>query len=87
MIGSSRACKVWACPAPVDLRKGFDGLAFIVDNTTRRTATHAIHSVRPPQDWGVPVHFCRQGSRLRSVNVGIKTVVPPAWLGADSVQA
>ena len=30
MIGSSRACKVWACPAPVDLRKGFDGLAFIV---------------------------------------------------------
>ncbi len=30
MIGSSRACKVWACPAPVDLGKGFDGLAFIV---------------------------------------------------------
>ena len=30
MIGSSRACKVWACPSPVDLRKGFDGLAFIV---------------------------------------------------------
>lgn len=30
MIGSSRALKVWACPAPIDLRKGFDGLAFIV---------------------------------------------------------
>lgn len=30
MIGSSRALKVWACPAPVDLRKGFDGLAHIV---------------------------------------------------------
>jgi transposase len=30
MIGSSRALKVWACPAPIDLRKGFDGLAHIV---------------------------------------------------------
>ena len=30
MIASSRACKVWPCPAPVDLRKGFDGLAHIV---------------------------------------------------------
>ncbi len=30
MIASSRACKVWACPAPVDLRKGFDGLAHLV---------------------------------------------------------
>jgi transposase len=29
-MASSRACKVWACPAPEDLRKGFEGLAHLV---------------------------------------------------------
>lgn len=26
MLGSSRALRVWACPRPTDLRKGYDGL-------------------------------------------------------------
>lgn len=30
MIGSTRALRVWAYPAPADLRKGFDGLAGLV---------------------------------------------------------
>ena len=30
MIGSTRALRVWAYPAPADLRKGFDGLTGLV---------------------------------------------------------
>lgn len=30
MIGSTRSLRVWAYPAPTDLRKGFDGLAGLV---------------------------------------------------------
>jgi transposase len=30
MIGSTRTLRVWAYPAPADLRKGFDGLAGLV---------------------------------------------------------
>ena len=30
MIGQTRALRVWAWPAPVDLRKGFNGLAGLV---------------------------------------------------------
>ena len=33
MIGSTRSLRVWAYPAPADLRKGFDGLSGLV---TRR---------------------------------------------------
>ena len=32
MIGSTRKIRVWACPAPVDLRKGFDGLYGLAAN-------------------------------------------------------
>jgi transposase len=34
MIGSTRTLRVWAYPAPADLRKGFDGLCGLV--TQRR---------------------------------------------------
>jgi transposase len=30
VIGSTRRVRVWACGRPVDLRKGFDGLAHLV---------------------------------------------------------
>ena len=30
MIGSTRTLRVWAHPAPADLRKGFDGLQALV---------------------------------------------------------
>jgi transposase len=30
MIGSTRTLRVWAYPAPADLRKGFDGLSALV---------------------------------------------------------
>ena len=30
MIGSTRSLRVWAYPAPADLRKGFDGLGGLV---------------------------------------------------------
>ena len=30
MIGSTRSLRVWAYPAPADLRKGFDGLSGLV---------------------------------------------------------
>ena len=30
MIGSTRTLRVWAYPAPADLRKGFDGLSGLV---------------------------------------------------------
>ena len=30
MIGSTRTLRVWAYPAPADLRKGFDGLCGLV---------------------------------------------------------
>ena len=30
MIGSTRALRVWAYPAPADLRQGFDGLSGLV---------------------------------------------------------
>ena len=30
MIGSTRSLRVWAYPAPADLRKGFDGLCGLV---------------------------------------------------------
>ncbi len=31
MIGSTRAVRVWARPAPTDLRKGFGGLSALVE--------------------------------------------------------
>ena len=36
MIGSTRTLRVWAYPAPADLRKGFDGLQALVAQTLRR---------------------------------------------------
>ncbi|MBM4079950.1 MAG: IS66 family insertion sequence element accessory protein TnpB [Planctomycetes bacterium] len=30
MIGATRSVRVWACPEPVDLRAGFDGLLSLV---------------------------------------------------------
>lgn len=38
MIGSSRAVRVWAYPAPVDLRKGFDGLVTLVEGHLKQDA-------------------------------------------------
>ena len=38
MIGSTRALRVWAYPAPADLRKGFDGLAGLVSTTLQQDA-------------------------------------------------
>ena len=38
MIGSTRAVRVWAYPAPADLRKGFDGLAGLVTTQLRQDA-------------------------------------------------
>ena len=36
MIGSSRAMRVWAYAAPVDMRKSYEGLGAIVRNELRR---------------------------------------------------
>jgi transposase len=36
MIGSTRVLRVWAYPAPADLRKGFDGLGALVRNPLGR---------------------------------------------------
>lgn len=36
MIGSTRTLRVWAYPAPADLRKGFDGLQALVTATLQR---------------------------------------------------
>ena len=36
MIGSARSLRVWAYPAPADLRKGFDGLAGLVQGELRK---------------------------------------------------
>lgn len=36
MIGSSRAVRVWGMSAPVDLRKGFDSLAGLVEQQLRK---------------------------------------------------
>lgn len=36
MIGSSRALRVWAYPAPVDLRKGYNGLFSLVQESLKR---------------------------------------------------
>lgn len=36
MIGSTRTLRVWAYPAPADLRKGFDGLAGLVSTQLRQ---------------------------------------------------
>lgn len=36
MIGSTRTLRVWAYPAPADLRKGFDGLAGLVTAQLRQ---------------------------------------------------
>lgn len=36
LIGSSRAVRVWAWPAPVDLRRGFDGLFGLVRQQLRK---------------------------------------------------
>ena len=36
MIGSTRTLRVWAYPAPADLRKGFDGLAGLVRTQLRQ---------------------------------------------------
>lgn len=38
MIGTSRTAGVWAYPAPVDLRRGFDGLEALVTTGLRRSA-------------------------------------------------
>lgn len=38
MIGASRAARVWAYPAPVDLRRGFDGLEALVTTGLLRSA-------------------------------------------------
>ena len=38
MIGSTRALQVWAWPAPMDLRKGIDGLHGVVRNGLKRDA-------------------------------------------------
>lgn len=38
MIGSTRALRVWAYPAPADLRKGFDGLAGLVTTQLQQDA-------------------------------------------------
>jgi transposase len=38
VIGSTRALRVWAYPAPADLRKGFDGLAGLVATQLRQDA-------------------------------------------------
>lgn len=36
MIGSTRNLAVWACPEPIDLRNGYDGLSAIVASKLRR---------------------------------------------------
>jgi transposase len=36
MIGSTRSLRVWAYPVPTDLRKGFDGLAGLVQGKLRK---------------------------------------------------
>lgn len=36
MIGSTRTLRVWAYPAPADLRKGFDGLQALVTAQLQR---------------------------------------------------
>jgi transposase len=36
VIGSTRRVRVWACSRPVDLRKGFDGLAYLVSGELGR---------------------------------------------------
>ena len=38
MIGMSRTARVWAYPAPVDLRRGFDGLEALVAAGLKRSA-------------------------------------------------
>lgn len=38
MIGSTRALRVWAYPAPADLRKGYDGLVGLVTTQLQRDA-------------------------------------------------
>lgn len=35
MIGSTRNLAVWACPEPIDLRNGYDGLAAMVSGKLR----------------------------------------------------
>jgi len=36
LLGSTRALKVWAWPAPIDLRRGFDGLYGLVEQQLRK---------------------------------------------------
>lgn len=36
MIGSTRQVSVWACPAPTDMRRSFDGLAAMVRSSLNR---------------------------------------------------
>jgi transposase len=36
LMGSTRAVRVWAWPAPVDLRRGFDGLFGMVQQQLRK---------------------------------------------------
>lgn len=36
LLGSTRAIRVWAWPAPVDLRRGFDGLYALVEQQLRK---------------------------------------------------
>ena len=36
MIGSTRTLRVWAYPAPADLRKGFDGLSGLVQGELQK---------------------------------------------------
>jgi transposase len=39
VIGTSRTARVWAYPAPVDLRRGFDGLEALVTGLRRSALT------------------------------------------------
>jgi transposase len=39
MIGSTRTIRVWAYPAPVDLRRGFDGLQGLVKQQLHKEPT------------------------------------------------
>jgi len=36
LIGSTRNLAVWACPEPIDLRNGYDGLSAMVSGKLRR---------------------------------------------------
>jgi len=47
MIGSTRTLRVWAYPAPADLRKGFEGLAGLVRMELAGDPLSGSHPVTP----------------------------------------